>query len=175
MHQSLDKVPLTFDELPSWYATDGVAATRRSVSVWQPSLDRRSVLRGMLGAGAGLGLAMIGQLPLAKRADAACVSAAHRDIKSSCHASYNYGCTACGPSQVLSDTCDTNGWHKYTGDYRNRPDQCTSSYDGWLWNELGCGCPSNCARSFRCHDGCKLISGNWTSTICRYAFGSCIC
>ncbi len=65
----------------------------------------------------------------------------------------------------------------YTGDYRNRPNQCPSgtSWDGWTWFEYGCGCPSGTGRNYRCHDGCRRLSdGSWGNSICRWPVSSCL-
>jgi hypothetical protein len=58
---------------------------------------------------------------------------------------------------VYSDVCRADTWHKYGGNYRNRPNQCYSptGKDGWYWT-LCCGGQSD---QWKCHDGCKLISG----------------
>ena len=168
---------LTIDGITSWDHRGDATKTRRSRRLIPgDGFGRRTFLRG-LGAGAvGVGLATVGQLPVARKAEAACVSSLNTNIKNNCPSSYDYGCTSCGPSTVYGDVCGTNSYHKYTGAYRNRPDQCDpGNYDGWRWlTDPGtCGCASEGVRNYRCHDGCKKISGNWVNSICR-PYAACL-
>lgn len=139
--------------------------------------SRREVLQTMVRAGVGLGLTAVGLIRLSIPASAAhnCVSSPYQDILGGCGGhDYSYS-SHCGPSGVYSDTCNSlSGYHKWSGSYRNRPGDCYSGTDGWLWQaKPGPGCSSSQCRSVRCHDGCKNISGSWVHSICRWNTGPC--
>lgn len=144
-------------------------------------VDRRAIIMGLAAAGAGLGLAVFGQLPVAREARAGhnCVSTSGQtSIYGGCPPGQaGYGCTGCGPSTVYGDVCGPNDYHRYSGNYRRRRNECYSGgWDGWTWftGQGTCGCPSGCGRNFRCHDGCKYINGSWVHSICRPSTG-CVC
>lgn len=164
----------SFDTPPTQHASP--RAIRPAPSHYRTS--RRAFMRGAVVAGGALGLSILSRVPFVREAEASghCRASSHRDIRSGCYASYDYGCSACGPSPVVSAACNSNGWHKYTGDYRNRPNQCPlgTSWDGWTWFEYGCGCPSGTGRRYRCHDGCRRLSdGSWGNSVCRWPVSIC--
>jgi hypothetical protein len=138
---------------------------------------RRGVLRIILGTGTAAGLTMLGVFPGAKRAAAACVGSLNSTISGPCPVNVGDCSPACGPSAVNQSACNSDGWHMWTGNYRNRPNSCNNvaGADGWNWYGIGCSCPSGCARAYRCHDGCSLLGGTWTNTICRRAATGCVC
>ncbi|MFN2589077.1 MAG: twin-arginine translocation signal domain-containing protein [Actinomycetota bacterium] len=136
--------------------------------------SRRQFLRGVAAAGAGVGLAVVGLLPPARRA-----FAAHGGVgghKSYIETDMVFGCPeptgdcdpACAPSMVYSDVCRADTWHKAEGDYRTRPNECIGdgSADGWFWTVDTCTRCNNRTR-FKCHDGCKRIDGVFKTSICR--------
>lgn len=167
---------LTIDGIASWNEPGHGDETLRSVARRRGGFDRRTFVRGVVTVGAGLGLGVIGQLPVAREAKAACVEALRKDIRSGCPSGYDEGCDACGPSRVYSDVCRSDGYHKYSGDYRNRPNDCAADfYDGWTWNQGGCGCGTGCVRTYRCHDGCKRVNGSFVNSICSEPIGLCAC
>ncbi|MQY08142.1 hypothetical protein [Actinomadura macrotermitis] len=141
---------------------------------------RRSVLTGLLGAGATVGLNALGVFPPARKAVQSGFSlAGYYDIYPRCPSyAANHNCSpGCGPSLVCSVCCRTSGkykgFHKSgvsdPGRYKLRPNQCYGGgYDGWIWAYTRpCG---GCARgvTWRCHDGWKKSSrGSWYKTICR--------
>lgn len=134
---------------------------------------RRSFMKALAAAGIGLGLATIGKVPLANAAGCAASGELHNTIAGSCFNNNQYA-AHCGPSTVYTDVCSGGahlGWHKTTGNYRNRPNQCPPStiYDGWNWYEANDPtCPPSCpSRIYRCHDGCKLVGSSWVNSICR--------
>jgi hypothetical protein len=142
--------------------------------------SRRSFLKAVAASGIGLGMMAIGKMPLAAAANPPSYCAGenqnHRTIKSTCYTNYD-DVEHCYPSTVYFDTC-SGGWHKSSGNYRNRPDQCNAGYDGWKWlAQPGPGCSGGCDNRYvRCHDGCKkLASGSWVKSICRANLGSCFC
>jgi hypothetical protein len=154
---------------------EGRVSWRSRVGVTTYTLDRRQLLRAGLTMGTAFGLMSLGVFPKAKEAAAACVSQLQTTIGGPCPVNVGNCSPACGPSTVYSDVCGSNGYHKYTGNYRNRPNGCNSTgSDGWNWFGAGC-CNPSCGRTYRCHDGCKLISGAWKNSICRVVIASCIC
>jgi hypothetical protein len=168
---------LQFDEIANFTSEEGrkVKASRRPIDQGG-GLTRRSLVQRGAALGTVLGLSTLGVLPPAKRAEAACTTTSEKTIYSSCPTtSEGFGCDpACGPSMVYGDTCNSNGWHKTSGNFRMRPNECrTGGYDGWFWRRQ-CGCPSTCTRSFRCHDGCRLTNGVWKNSVCRLT-SACIC
>lgn len=162
-----------FDEPPS-SLDEHVERVGRET--FRASLTRRTLLHRTAAIGAGVGLSVLGVLPPARKASAACTTTLETKIFGDCPQSVSGTCSpACGPSTVYSDVCDASGWHKTSGNYRMRPNQCeTGGYDGWFWRAGPCGCPTGCKVNFRCHDGCKLISGTWHNSVCRHR-SSCIC
>jgi hypothetical protein len=150
----------------SWKSRVGVASY---------TLNRRQLLRAGVTMGTAVGLMSLGVFPKAKEAAAACVSHLERTIGGPCPTNVGNCSPACGPSTVYPDVCGSNGYHRYTGNYRNRPNQCNSTgSDGWNWFGAGC-CSPGCSRTWRCHDGCKLVSGAWKNSICRVVIASCSC
>jgi hypothetical protein len=132
---------------------------------------RRQFLGAATAVGMGAALGLIGSIPLPRVASAACVSALHTDMDGACSSRNDgFGCNpACGSSMVYNNACDGT-WHKYTGNWRNRPNDCSStmaSADGWFW--LRC-CSGQCggkASKYKCHDGCHLVNGVWKNSVCR--------
>jgi hypothetical protein len=148
-----------------------------------PRQGRRAFLKATLATGMGLGVASLGFLPPARRADAETFF----NIKPLPCPGYAMGhnCSpGCGSSPLCfrccrypneGDGCTRPGWHKgpdWNGgnnEYRLRPDACVSGtdFDGWKWR-FGDAC--GCCRSwvmYRCHDGRLNVNGNWVPRICR--------
>ena len=171
---------ISFADLPSasgsWPEGHETRVTPRSLPR-APHPDRRTVLRGLVLAGAATASAALGVFPRARPA------LAHH---SNSHYGYRVwpgGCPAyagwhncmpgCGPSPVYADTCvpsgPAEGWFKNapTSGYRLRPGQCIAGYDGWMWRYSGtCGwCRT--VTEYRCHDGYRLSGGGWYNAICR--------
>ncbi len=127
------------------------------------AVDRRAFLRHLVGVGMLVGLNVLGFLPPARRALA---DHADDDMASSCSGLGSWvdndDCNGCNRSPC-SDCCDS-GWHKHTGIYQLRPDECDpGNYDGWYWTYAPC-CWNGCQnQKWRCHDGYK----NGQPTICR--------
>lgn len=138
---------------------------------------RRGVLRTLTGLGTTAGLMALGVFPKAKPAAAACISRLENYIAGGCPTNVGDCSPACGPSLVYAAACNGDYWHQWTGNYRNRPDNCNdvAESDGWRWSVPGCGCSGGCYRTFRCHDGCTLMSGAWRNTICRQQGTGCSC
>jgi hypothetical protein len=145
-------------------------AVRKPKGPMKPT--RRTVLGGALAAGTGVGMAVLGIFPPARRA-----MADGYDILNSCPAyASSHDCTpGCGPSPVCADCCTPvpyilAGWHKdntFTN-YWLRPNECASgTYDGWNWKYTqpcaGCGA----GVTWRCHDGWKWSGTAWGKTICK--------
>jgi hypothetical protein len=172
----LDDV-ISLDEAPE----PSAQRVRRAGATARTSLrsTRGAFLRRSAAVGVGVGFATLGVFPPARKAFACAGSGVNaRDLYGDCPAaSSGFGCSpACGPSTVYGDTCDSNNWHFSTGNYRNRPNECNSSTgaDAWMWYR-NCNCPGgNGLRPYRCHDGCKLISGSWVKSICRWIEPGCI-
>ncbi|HKF00138.1 MAG TPA: hypothetical protein VKG45_14555 [Actinomycetes bacterium] len=176
-----EPAPTTLEELesvaPLYRARPGTARaswrSRVGVSAYRP--DRRQLLRAAATMGTVAGLGALGLFPKAKEAAAACISRLENQIGGGCPVQVGNCSPACGPSTVYADVCGSNGYHKYTGDYRNRPDQCnTGENDGWIWFGAGC-CSAQCGRRYRCHDGCKRVNGAWRNSICRVTLSGCLC
>jgi hypothetical protein len=134
--------------------------------------SRRQFIKGAAMAGMGAALSLVGSLPLPRVASAySCVGALHTDMDGGCSRfSDNYGCDpACGSSMVYANACDGT-WHKYTGGWRNRPNDCSydmASADGWFWTKCCAGMCGGRVVKFKCHDGCKLIDSVWKRSVCR--------
>jgi hypothetical protein len=172
---------VSFDESPRSRVGDGATrdSTGDSLSAKLPRiLTRRSLLQKGTAAGTILGLSFLGLLPPARKAWAACLyNVTEKTIYTSCPTSIAGTCSpGCGPSDVDANACNSNGWHKSTGIWRARPDDCVpgTEYDGWFWLAGGCGCSGDCTAKLRCHDGCKSVSGSWVSTVCKHRV-KCIC
>lgn len=147
-------------------------------------LTRLSFFQKSAALGTGVGLSILGLLPPARDALAHvphgnCTTTLQTLMwtgSPTCpEASQGFGCDpACGPSKVRTNACDGNGWHKTSGNWRMRPNECESGgYDGWFWRRR-CGCPTGCLRTFRCHDGCKSTAQGWAHSICRVT-SACNC
>ncbi len=149
-------------------------ATRRLV-IGNYTLGRRDVLRVIVAMGTAAGFSVLGFFPKAANASHNCKGWLENYISGGCYIGYS-DCMGCGPSLPYGPAC-SGGYHKYTGDYRNRPDECNliAEADGWRWTSFGCGCSSECARNYRCHDGCSKIEGAWKHTICRVISPGCLC
>jgi hypothetical protein len=169
---------VSFDETPH----QPRKADRRQPRREQRSgLTRLSFFQRTAALGTGVGLSVVGLLPPARNALAHtphgnCTTTLQTLMWGSCpEASDGFGCDpACGPSKVRSNACDANGWHKTSGEWRMRPNECKSGgYDGWFWRRR-CGCPTGCQRTFRCHDGCKDTAGGWAHSVCRVT-SACQC
>lgn len=150
-------------------------ATRATRKVREPRRpNRRTVLGGALAAGTGIGMAVLGVFPPARRA-----MAEGYDILNSCPSyAASHDCSpGCGPSPVCADCCVpvpylNAGYHKdnatFVG-YALRPNECFSgTYDGWIWKYAqacaGCGAAGV---TWQCHDGWKWNGSAWGKTICR--------
>jgi hypothetical protein len=171
---TMNQPPFDLDEVVSVGERPGGSARVRPaarVGVTGYRLARRGALKATVALGTGAGMAALGLFPKAKEASAACVGFLEADIFGGCPTEVGDCSPACGPSTVYADTCGSNGLHMYTGNYRNRPDQCHpgTESDGWHWTAPtgSCGCQPGFQRNYRCHDGCKLISGAWRNSICR--------
>jgi hypothetical protein len=169
---------ITIDDIAPLYEPLAEPARRVSwrsrVGVTTYNLDRRQVLKAGLTMGTTFGLMTLGLFPKAAEAGHNCVRRAERTIGGPCPVNVGNCSPACGPSTVYLDAC-SGGWHQYTGNYRNRPNECNNTgSDGWNWFGSGC-CSPTCGRTYRCHDGCKLVSGAWKHSICRVVIASCIC
>jgi hypothetical protein len=134
---------------------------------------RRQFLKGAATAGVGVALGFFGSVPLPRVASGiTCLGSLQDDMDGACSSvNDGFGCDpACGSSMVYPNACNAATWHKHTGDWRNRPNDCSSTdptADGWFWNKC---CTSQCAgrlSRFKCHDGCKLVSGAWKTSVCR--------
>jgi hypothetical protein len=170
---------VTIEDIVPLYQTaaepTGRVSWRSRVGVTTYNLDRRQVLKAGLTMGTAIGLTTLGFFPKAAEASHNCRASLQTTIAGPCPVGVGNCSPACGPSPVYLDTCGSNGYHKYSGSYRNRPNECNSTgSDGWNWFGAGC-CSSSCGRTYRCHDGCKLISGAWKHSICRVVIASCIC
>jgi hypothetical protein len=166
-------MPLTLADIPNLADPRPAGAApikRRASALSGPNWSRRVFVRTTGATLAGLGLAALGLLPPARQA-----VAGTRDINPNClpiNAS-NDCFPGCGPSTLCFDCCGSDGWHRSTGNYRLRSDNCPkgTGYDGWLWR-FNANC--NCCRSFivfRCHDGYKWTGSGWVTTICRWTVG----
>lgn len=166
-----------FYEPPSGVMSRG-GPERRSI-IKGYSFGRRGLLRTVVAAGTVAGISALGVFPGAKEASAQCVDSLHNHIAGGCPVNVGNCSPACGPSRVHQAACNSSSFHRWTGNYRNRPNDCNSvaDADGWRWRGPlgGCACPSGCLRSYRCHDGCTRLSGTWTTTICRQASSGCLC
>lgn len=160
---------LTYETIVPLAEPGPFEATRPKMPRRPIRFGRRGVLKGAFAGGVGIAMTMFEQAPIVQKAAAACTTTLETTIRADCPEDIAGTCSpACGPSTVYLDVCDANGWHKTSGNYRMRPNQCTSSpYDGWMWYASPCGCPVGFGRHYRCHDGCKLISGSWVNSICR--------
>lgn len=160
---------LRLDEVASFTERLDRPRARRRITAgadgW--SANRRTFVQAALATGAGLGMTVLGRLPTAQ---AACTTTLETTIRGSCPSNIAGTCSpACGPSTVYADACSASGWHKTSGNFRMRPNNCPSSpYDGWRWTLECCGTPG-CFRTFKCHDGCRLTGGQWVNSICRTA------
>lgn len=164
--------PATLVDVVRW---DGPARHlgRRGRGPASSPVSRRTFLKAAGAAGVGLALTLVGRIPIAQ-AQCAPEGQLHTDIRPDCYANYNY--PDCGPSPGCSVCCEVPAyWHRRTGAYRNRPNRCppSSQWDGWWWMGTQ-GCPPGCVRQFRCHDGCRNVSGSWISTICIWTH-QCAC
>lgn len=150
---------------------DAVPA-RRSIpkSYFEGDVRRRSILRGAVAAGTGLGLAALGVFPQARAA-----YADGYEIKPLPCPSYASGHNCqpgCGPSGVCFNCCTSDGFFRNdsSNGYRLRPNQCSGTYDGWLWRYDGSCSPCGNSVTYRCHDGYRRTDsgGLWVNAICRY-------
>lgn len=179
--RTIDDQVLVIEDLVSLYEAPTPRAervrssSRASIAGYQ--LGRRQALKAAATVGTSVGLMSLGVFPKAKEAAAACVGFLENKISGPCPVNVGNCSPACGPSMPYADACGSNNYHKYTGDYRNRPDQCNdvAEADGWIWSGINCCGGPGCARRYRCHDGCKRISGQWRNSICRYALPGCLC
>ena len=157
------------------------AKPARATEVLGSRVTRGTFVRRATVAGVGLGLSTLSLFPAPRKALAACAASGYSEftILGDCPSgSTGYGCSpACGPSTVYGDACNASNWHKSTGDFRTRPNDCVGGappYDGWWWYR-NCNCPGGTGlRPFRCHDGCKLVGGTWVSSVCRYTAPGCV-
>jgi hypothetical protein len=164
---------LTYDTIAS-LTEPAPTATHRGLFRVRLPLRRRGILKGTVAGAIGATMVLFERAPLVREAQAACTGTLETTIRGGCPSEISGTCSpACGPSPVYSDVCDGSGWHKTSGSYRMRPNQCPGSpYDGWSWFASPCGCPSGFGRNYRCHDGCKLVGGSWVNSICRTS-GAC--
>lgn len=139
-------------------------------------VTRRAFMRGVGGAAAVWAMDIVGLVRLPSAAMAAPgTTVLETKMLGYCPSARPGTCSpACGPSNPnYSDVCGSGGWHKVTGNYRMRPNQCKSGgYDGWYWPVPSCGCAPGKDRIYKCHDGYKRFWSPsygewWTSTICR--------
>lgn len=135
---------------------------------------RRQFLKGAFTVGTGLALGLVGSVRLPQPALAACVGSLNSNMDPACStANDGFGCNqACGPTVPTPDTCNANDWHKWTGSYRNRPNVCSSNAgqggaDGWFWRKCCTGQCGGRVSEYKCHDGCRLVSGVWKNSVCR--------
>lgn len=137
-----------------------------------PPVSRRIFLRGLVATAAGAGLAALGIFPAGREALAHCGTEGvqHRDMRSTCPSGQgDTDCLGCCCSTAYSDACDGT-WHKTSGSYRNRFGDCdpnNSVYDGWYWKLSGCAICGSLDTRWKCHDGCKNVSGTWKYSICK--------
>lgn len=172
---------LSLDSIASW---DDEGTSRAPRKRWTGRLigtgewGRRGILGSMVALGTAGGLAVLGVFPQARTVSAAaCVRRLERYIAGPCPTNVGNCSPACGPSTVNLSACGSNWYHKYTGNYRNRPNSCNRvrSADGWYWGGKGCCRYPDCIRSYRCHDGCTRSGRAWKKTICRYTSPNCGC
>lgn len=135
---------------------------------------RRQFIKGAVVVGTGAALGLVSSLRLPRVSNAACVSSLNTDTDPICSdANDGFGCDpACGPTVPTSDTCRADTWHKYAGNYRNRPNVCSNNpgeggADGWFWQKCCAGICGGHLVKFKCHDGCRLVSGVWKNSVCR--------
>lgn len=175
---------LTLEDIPSVTGSQphGAEPVKRR-EPRQPRWNRRGFLKVAVASGTGLGLAALGVLPPARRAEAH-----FKYIYNACpgYAAGHDCYPGCGPSPLCSDCCTPScssqpctcsAWFKTSGSYRSRQHACVTGqhYDGWNWRyNAGCGCCRNNI-TFRCHDGSKYISGTWYPRICKSIIGCGIC
>lgn len=166
-------------------SVDREGTRRQAVSRTSPR-TRRDFIRQSAAVLTGAGLALVAYIPTARPARAEHGGQHKEDFTGtdwygSCPTAISGTCSpACGPSTVYSDVCD-GIYHKSTGNYRARPNECKSgTYDGWYWATIHqCGiCNCGYCANFRCHDGCKWINSAWKNSICRTSYcvsGACTC
>ena len=84
----------------------------------------------------------------------------------------------CGPSRICGE--ETSGfcceppsahkvdYHKDSGNFRLRPEECTANDDGWRWKvDNACGCCGG-GLKYRCHDGWwDNPDQGWVRRVCR--------
>jgi hypothetical protein len=168
---------LTYDTIATLDGpAPGTSPSRRRITA-PFRLGRRGLLKGAAAGGVGLAMTLFERAPFVREAEAACTTTLETSIRAGCPSAVSGTCSpACGPSTVYNDACTSSGWHKTTGNFRMRPNQCGGSpYDGWYWYAAGCGCPSGFGRNYRCHDGCRRNSSTsaWVNSICR-STGACL-
>jgi hypothetical protein len=145
---------------------------------------RRDLLKGLLVGSAGLGLAVLGILPPARRVRADAPEGGWR-IWDGCAGLgtwvNNDNCNGC--NERLFCCCNSEGYHLGPASgckYKFRPNTCKDGvYDGWTWQVADCcpvsGCGTGCTRSYRnrkwrCSDGYfrSTCSAAWVPSICRW-------
>lgn len=146
-------------------------ASRSSRRSRQPLWTRRAFLGAVSATATGVALSFLGVLPPARRALAGHGSSGYL-IRGDC-AGVNYSDTCADPCDVApicSDCCITDssqhfyGYHKSTGSYALRYNQCyDGSSEGWNWQTALC-CGFCKYPKFRCHDGKK----NGNPTVCKW-------
>lgn len=143
-------------------------------TTWRPGISRRGLLRTAFVGATAVGMTAIGVFPPAREA----LADGYDMDKTGCAGIQYRNCKDCCCSTVCFDCCNHKGWHKRTGVYRLRPNQCHAgggnrTKDGWFWR--ACSCRKRNGRrgkrTNRCHDGYKIGSAGAVRTICRKRIG----
>lgn len=158
----------------SGHRPPGAADSAVHMSQRRSRPSRRGVLRSALVGVTALGMSALGVFPPAREA----LADGYDIHKSGCNGIQYRNCKDCCCSTVCAHCCNAKGWHRRTGDYLLRPNQCYSgggnrSKDGWFWRACGCTKPdgSKGTRVSRCHDGYLITEAGAVRTICRKRMG----
>jgi hypothetical protein len=165
--RAADVVPLLPDP-----ATRPATPTDRSLRPRAPLSRRAFLSRAALATCAAVSVQVLGVFPPARKALADGYDTWTSSTTGPCGSTgyaVNHNCSpGCGPSSVCGGTtngpcCSSGGWHKGSGGYRLRPNQCYRSYyDAWHWR-----C-STTGAMYRCHDGWTYTAKGYVRTICRH-------
>jgi hypothetical protein len=143
-------------------------------SPWRPAVSRRGLLRSAFVGATALGMTALGVFPPAREA----LADGYDIAQYGCNGIGYSNCKDCCCSTVCRDCCNSKGWHKRTGIYRLRPNQCYAgggnrSMDGWFWRACNCkkSNGSTGKRTNRCHDGYRIGDAGALRTICRKRIG----